>query len=422
MACALPRLGRPRKYYGPGAGAARRALRSSCAADGVRSRSGPRLLAKPLIRRLATEPSMGPVEVVEALPLLEPIVEQLGVVDHDPFEHPVELLLVDPVRPLHLPVQPRGGRLDVDVSDPGIKDVVVELRLELGAVVCLNHLDLERELLEHVVDELNRGLLVEPVVDPQHPDPRAVIDRGELVVLLPRALQRSDELHVDLDPVPGQWLLVALPPVDVPSVALGSGKPAHVQAPQDPPDPRRRDLDVVVALEVHRDLVGSEVIALAQVDDLADDLGLGGVRDHVGPSRTVPEPLETVLLVPAEPDVVGLARDPVVAAGQRDVAGHLLGMSDDRQTMRRRSGELSLGHRFPPLRENPMCTPCPSVPENYVVKPDTAVSAGRWRWKPRHRTAFLSLCGPEAASRQYAGLPPRGAAASIAPRIAVRGP
>jgi hypothetical protein len=40
---------------------------------------------------------MGPAEVVEALPLLEVIVEELGVVDHDPFEHPVELLLLDPV-------------------------------------------------------------------------------------------------------------------------------------------------------------------------------------------------------------------------------------------------------------------------------------------------------------------------------------
>jgi hypothetical protein len=37
------------------------------------------------------------VEVVEVLPLLEPVVEQLGVVDHHPLEHPVELLLIDPV-------------------------------------------------------------------------------------------------------------------------------------------------------------------------------------------------------------------------------------------------------------------------------------------------------------------------------------
>jgi hypothetical protein len=64
---------------------------------------------------------------------------------------------------LDLAVESRG-RLDLDVADPGIKDVVVEVRLELGAVVGLDHLNGERELLEHVVDELDRCLLVEPVV------------------------------------------------------------------------------------------------------------------------------------------------------------------------------------------------------------------------------------------------------------------
>jgi len=46
---------------------------------------------------------MRSVEVVEVLPLLQAHVEQAGVVNHDPVEHPVELLLVDPVGPLDLP-------------------------------------------------------------------------------------------------------------------------------------------------------------------------------------------------------------------------------------------------------------------------------------------------------------------------------
>jgi hypothetical protein len=62
-------------------------------------------------------------------------------------------------------------------------------------------------------------------------------------------------LHVDLDPVT-RGLLVALPPVDVAAVPLGGGEPAHVQALEDPPDPGGADLDVVVALQVHGDLVG----------------------------------------------------------------------------------------------------------------------------------------------------------------------
>jgi hypothetical protein len=52
-------------------------------------------------------------------------------------------------------------------------------------VVGLDHLDLERELLKHIVQEPDGSLLVQPVVDPQDPDPGAVIDRGELIVLLP---------------------------------------------------------------------------------------------------------------------------------------------------------------------------------------------------------------------------------------------
>jgi hypothetical protein len=43
--------------------------------------------------------------VVEVLPFLESVVEQLGVVDEDAFELTVELLAVDPVRALDLSVQ-----------------------------------------------------------------------------------------------------------------------------------------------------------------------------------------------------------------------------------------------------------------------------------------------------------------------------
>src|SRR3989442_1455940 len=138
-----------------------------CATDGVRSHRARGLLSQPLIRSLTSEPSVRSAEVVEVLPLLEAVVEQVGVVDHDALEHPVELLLVDPMGALDLAVEPRSRRLDVDVADAGIEHVVVELRLELGTVVCLDHLNLEGQLLEDVVDELDRGLLVERVVEPK---------------------------------------------------------------------------------------------------------------------------------------------------------------------------------------------------------------------------------------------------------------
>ena len=67
---------------------------------------------------------MRSVEVVEGLPLLEPVVEQLGVADDHTLELAVELLLVDPVGPLDLSVQSRGPGLDADVTDPSVQDVV----------------------------------------------------------------------------------------------------------------------------------------------------------------------------------------------------------------------------------------------------------------------------------------------------------
>jgi hypothetical protein len=99
---------------------------------------------------------------------------------------------------LNLPIEPRGLGLDVNVADASIEDVPMEGALELGTVVGLNALDGERQLLEHVVDELNRRLLVVARIDTQHSYTGAVVDRSELVVLLAGAADRFDELHVDL--------------------------------------------------------------------------------------------------------------------------------------------------------------------------------------------------------------------------------
>lgn len=56
-------------------------------------------------------------------------------------------------------------------------------------------------------------------------------------------------------------------------MALGGGQPIQVEALQDPPHPRFGDGDVVVSLQIHDDLVGPEVVVLAEVDDLSHHLG-----------------------------------------------------------------------------------------------------------------------------------------------------
>jgi hypothetical protein len=126
--------------------------------------------------------------------------------------------------------------------------------------------------------------------------------------------------------------------------------------------PEFADLDVVVALEVHGDPGRAEVVVLAQVEDLAHDLGAGGVGTGLGPVGPVPEPVQAVGVVAAAPGVEALAADAVVAAGQADVAGDLLSMAQDRQASLGHPGQLLLGHGVSSLVGDPKCQPSPSVP------------------------------------------------------------
>ena len=108
--------------------------RRPCATDEERLRPGLGALLESLIGRLAIQTTMRSMVVVEVFPFFELVVEDLGVVDHHPVEHPVELLLVDAMGALHLAVETGGGGFDVDVSDPPVQDVVVELGAELDPV------------------------------------------------------------------------------------------------------------------------------------------------------------------------------------------------------------------------------------------------------------------------------------------------
>ena len=60
---------------------------------------------------------MGPVVIIVILPLPELLVEQVDVIgDAILVEELVELLVVDPVRPLDLAVEMRRARSDVDMA------------------------------------------------------------------------------------------------------------------------------------------------------------------------------------------------------------------------------------------------------------------------------------------------------------------
>lgn len=83
----------------------------------------------------------------------------------------------------------------------------------------------------------------------------------------------------------------ALPPPLIGIVPLGAGEPVELEPFEDPLHPRRADRELVVAAEIHRDLLRSEVVVLAEVGDLSRHLGGGGVGTDVGPREAVSEPL-----------------------------------------------------------------------------------------------------------------------------------
>jgi hypothetical protein len=90
---------------------------------------------------------------------------------------------------------------------------------------------------------------------------------------------------------------------------------------------------------------------------------VGGVGAVVRSPGQIAQPVDAVLLVTPQPPVVDLATDPVIPARHRDVAGHFLGVLDDRQPATDLSGQLRFAHASLPVIGDPDCQRCPSVLE-----------------------------------------------------------
>src|SRR5215208_5350973 len=99
----------------------------------------------------------------------------------------------------------------------------MKLRLELGAMISLDDVDAEREPAHDFVEKASGRPLVARVEHLQDADPRAVIDRRELIQPLASAGDSLEELHVHLQAMAGLGLLVALPALLVRPVLLIRG-------------------------------------------------------------------------------------------------------------------------------------------------------------------------------------------------------
>lgn len=203
---------------------------------------------------------MWTIKIVEVLPhgqlFLEIDIVFVG-------EELVELVFVGSVGSLDLAIELRRSCLDVDVFHAQVSHVPVEERLELVAAIGADRSDPERELLDHVVDEVDRIRLSVAVIDLECTNSRGVVDRRVLITPNRRSLlsRKREELHVYLHVMARNLLLV---PVRVHGTSPNSvRKPGHAMALADPINRCVRSLDVVIPLHVPRDADRSHVVGPA---------------------------------------------------------------------------------------------------------------------------------------------------------------
>ena len=115
----------------------------------------------------------------------------------------IELLVIDAMRSFDLAVEMGCPRPDVHVADVARLEVPVEMRLKLRAVVRLDDVHPEGQSPEDLIDEGDVRPLITGGVYLQNADARAIVDRGELKEPATRAGDALEELHIDLESMPG---------------------------------------------------------------------------------------------------------------------------------------------------------------------------------------------------------------------------
>ena len=193
---------------------------------------------------------MGPTEVVEVLPLGQPLLQiDIALV----AQELIELLLIRAMGTLDFPVQLWGAGLDVDVLDTLVREVPMKQRLELMAAVGAHRVNTEGKRPDHVVCEGDGVLLCVSPVDAERADPSGIIDRRVLVATdsLPGWPLEREELHVDLHVMPRDLFGLAMGRHGAPAYAIG--QTMQPVAPQNAVDggvrdahapPEKTDLDV----------------------------------------------------------------------------------------------------------------------------------------------------------------------------------
>src|SRR4029450_12220606 len=92
--------------------------------------------------------------------------------------------------------------------------------------------DAKRQPAQDIIDELDGGALVAGVEDFEHANPRAIVDRRELIEPAATARDSLEELHVQLEPMTGLRLFIALPAFAVRTMILIRMYTFHLVSPE----------------------------------------------------------------------------------------------------------------------------------------------------------------------------------------------
>ena len=194
------------------------------------------------------------------------------------------------------------------MPDVPLLQVPVEVGLELCSIVRLDCQHSEGQSTNHFIYETDGRLLIADIVDLQHSDARAVIDRRELVQAFLGQSDSFEEFHVDLQTMARLRLLIAIPGTSCWLTFQIGWQAIHSIPAQYAMHRRTGHVYLVEAMQIALDSGRSKSIALTQVEYLRYDRSGGCPRAMKGCPGSIAQTRLTMALVPGFPFVEGLAR------------------------------------------------------------------------------------------------------------------
>ena len=149
------------------------------------------------------------------------------------------------------------------MPDVATLEVPMELRLEFCAVVGLHDMYAKWQTAQYLVDELDGSALGAGVEDLEDSNPRAIVNRRELEQSPAGTWNSLKELHIYLQAMPWDELLVALPASAIRAMLLIGRQTIHPVSRQNAMDRGSCDQDLMKPMQVRGDASGPEMILLA---------------------------------------------------------------------------------------------------------------------------------------------------------------